>query len=140
MLTKCLYFDRLSFAMKRRFFGDKKFYMMVLAVALQQIRSVCAEHFLDGCIEVLAVDYGSARNVVACGNLLVIGIEHRCERVALVEEHILPLANVAEEVVVQENHLHWNAVLHDGSQLLNGHLEASVATEQANSPVPQKIL
>lgn len=34
MLTKGLYFDRLSFAMKRRFFGDKKFYMMVLAVAV----------------------------------------------------------------------------------------------------------
>ena len=44
----------------------------------------------------------------------------------------MPLAHVAQIVVVQENHLHGALLLHDGTQFLNGHLETAIAAEHAH--------
>ena len=63
------------------------------------------------------------------------GVEHFGKRLAVVEEHVLPLAHVAQIVVVKQHHLDWGLLLHDGAKLLNAHLEATVACEQAHRAV-----
>ena len=60
------------------------------------------------------------------------GIHHPGERLSLVEEHVLPLAHVAEVVVVHHDHLHRALVFHDGAKLLYAHLESAVAGEHAH--------
>ena len=44
----------------------------------------------------------------------------------------MPLAHIAQIVVVQENHLHGALLLHDGTQFLNGHLETTITAEHAH--------
>ena len=45
------------------------------------------------------------------------------------------MAHIAEEVVIENYHLDSYTILHDGAEFLNGHLEAAVATEQADLAV-----
>ena len=54
--------------------------------------------------------------------------------VALVEEQFLPLPHHTEKVVVQDNDLDRQAVLNEGSQLLQVHLETAVAADGNHLP------
>ena len=53
----------------------------------------------------------------------------------MIEEHVLPLAHVAQIVVVHQYHLDRCLLLHDGAKFLNTHLETAVACEEADSAV-----
>ncbi|CDD18300.1 unknown [Prevotella sp. CAG:732] len=62
-------------------------------------------------------------------------VHHVGERTATAKHQILPLAHIAEVVVVQENHLDWCLLLHDGTQLLDVHLETAISEEATDSSV-----
>ena len=53
----------------------------------------------------------------------------------MAEEELLPLAHVAEVVVVEQHNLHGRLLFHDGAQLLDGHLQSAVAEEEADRAV-----
>jgi hypothetical protein len=72
-------------------------------------------------------------NSIRLGNSYEIRIFHIGKRITFVEEHLLPLANHTKEVIVEDNDLYPNIFLKDSSQFLNGHLNAAIATKQANS-------
>lgn len=70
---------------------------------LQQEGSISVEHLLYGVVEVLATGHGACRDIVSLGNLFVVGVHHRSEGVAIVEEQVLPLSHIAQVVVVEQN-------------------------------------
>ena len=41
------------------------------------------------------------------------------------------MTNIAQEVIVQQNHLHRSLLFHDGTQFLQVHLQAAVSHEYA---------
>ncbi len=57
------------------------------------------------------------------------------EGVTAAEHQVLPLAHIAQIVVVQQNHLYRCLLLHDGAEFLDVHLETAVAEETADGAV-----
>ena len=86
-------------------------------------------------MKVAAVNHHIVVEMIAAAYLTIVGIEHLGERLAMVEEHVLPLAHVAQIVVVHQYHLDRCLLLHDGAKLLNAHLETAVACEETDSAV-----
>ena len=101
----------------------------------QQERAVCIEHFLDGILQFLSLGHETVRYVVRIRHFSKVGICHWSVRTSVTEEHVLPLAYVAKEVVVEQNHLYRDVVLHDGAELLDDHLQSAVAHEAAHRSV-----
>ena len=62
-------------------------------------------------------------------------IEHSGERLALVEEHILPLAHISEVIIVHEDYLHRTLVFHYRTKFLDIHLESTITCKHAHCAV-----
>ena len=108
---------------------------LLLNSHLKQIGAFGVHHCADGGGKVFAVDNCLTRNAIGFGNLHKIGVRHWGERIAAVEEHCLPLANIAQIVVVEQDKFYGNLILHYGAKFLNGHLQAAVAKEHAHIAV-----
>ena len=59
----------------------------------------------------------------------VVGTPDRRRRVAAAVEELLPLPHHPQVAVVEDRHLHRDALLHHGGDLLHVHLEAAVARD-----------
>ena len=73
--------------------------------------------------------------MIAVAYLGIVGVEHLCERLAVVEEHVLPLAHIAKVVVVHKYNLNRSLLFHNGAKLLYAHLETAVAGKEAYGAV-----
>src|SRR5579871_5716717 len=83
---------------------------------------------LDGLLDLLDPLDRHAAHAVGLGQPGEIGAGKRRAAVALVLEQLLPLAHHAQVAVVDDRHFDvLDSLLHDGRQLLVGHLEAAVA-------------
>ena len=102
-----------------------------LHTSFEQERSVSRYHLVNRFCQLLAGHYPACRNIICRSNLHIIRIHHRSKRITTIEEHRLPLTNIAQEVIVQQNHLHRSLLFHDGTQFLQVHLQAAVSHEYA---------
>ena len=102
---------------------------------LQEEGSRGGQHLDDGRFEVGAFSDGAYGDVVCFRNLLVVGVHHGGERIAMAEEQGLPLAHVAQIIIVEQNDFHGSALLHDGAKLFDGHLQTAISNEKTDGAV-----
>ena len=96
--------------------------------AVEQHRLLHLDHFHDRAVEIAGLDHLHADRAIGLGELDE--VRHRLGvgmRQAVAVQQLLPLAHHAHVVVVQDEHLDRQIILHRGSQLLPGHLHRGVA-------------
>ena len=98
------------------------------------------QHLYDGIIQLLTFCHLATPDMIGIGNLDEVGVLQVRLRVALFKEELLPLTYHPQEVIVQKDDLHIHTILHDGSKLLDGHLQTTVAYKDTNSSLGCSIL
>ena len=93
------------------------------------------QHLLQSRLQVFPRLHAPPGNAVAAGHGHVIGALNVHERVAAVVEQLLPLPYHAQETVVEDDDFHIDPRLHDGAQLLNGHLNTPIADNGHHRPL-----
>ena len=88
--------------------SHRKYVVFFLDGTLQEVRAWGGEHLGNGSIKVAAFDDSLSRNAVPLSDKFIIGVEHRGEGVTVGKEHLLPLAYVAKEVVIEEDDFVYN--------------------------------
>src|SRR5574344_525558 len=115
--------------------SDWQYIVLFLDNTLKEVWTGSGEHLGDGRIEVGTFCDGLGWNAVTLSDQLVVGVVHWCEGVAVREEHLLPLAHIAKVIVVEQHNLDRCALLHDGAEFLDGHLQTAIAHKEADCTV-----
>ena len=92
-------------------------------------------HLVHSLREILVTLHETVGDAVGAGYEFEVGVGKFGERVAFVVKQLLPLAHHAQVTVVHEHYFDSHLRLEYRTQLLQGHLQASVAHEEANIPV-----
>ena len=91
-------------------------------------------HPADGVVEIVTVGHVFTGYAVCPCQRNKVGIDHRGRAVTAVEEKFLPLAHVTKEIVVEQNNLDPDVILHYHAKFLYRHLKAAVAGKKHDIP------
>src|SRR5450756_1047105 len=90
-------------------------------------RAIGLHGFAHGCLHICAPRDLHTGQAVGIGQFDVIGSGNGRFRVVVVVEKVLPLAHHAEVTVIHDGYFDGDALLFEGSQFLNVHLDAAIA-------------
>ena len=89
--------------------------------------TIVPKHLPYSVFQLTAVVHIPSTDAVSTGYAYKVGIAQRCLRETTVIEKILPLAHIAEVIIIQHNNFDIYIILHNSAELLHCHLKTSVA-------------
>ena len=87
------------------------------------------DHGFQGVFQIGPVADAAPFDMVGAGEGDEVGAGDIHKRIAFIVEELLPLADHAEEAVVEDKDLDVDVELHDRAELLQGHLETPITND-----------
>ena len=115
--------------------SHREYHAIRVYLYIEQVSSAVVEHTSYGRVEFFAGGDPFAGYAVSCRHARKIGIQHWGFGVAMVEEQVLPLFYHTQEIIIENNDLHIDTILHDCTQFFDCHLQSSVSGKKADRAV-----